>query len=111
MGISRGADRKSISRLFFVMSYIDPRYRLFCQHLTSIFFQNCIYNVLIFSVEFKTVPQKKFKGAPVAQWVKRWLTDLADRVQSALEVIVIVIDLLFYVHDKYPRSCWDGQLN
>ena len=26
------------------------------------------------------------KGAPVAQWVKRWLTDLADRVRSSLEV-------------------------
>ena len=24
--------------------------------------------------------------APVAQWVKRWPTDLADRVRSALEV-------------------------
>ena len=26
------------------------------------------------------------KGAPVAQWVKRWTTDLADRVRSSLEV-------------------------
>ena len=26
------------------------------------------------------------KGAPVAQWVKRWPTDLADRVRSSLEV-------------------------
>ena len=25
------------------------------------------------------------KGAPVAQWVKRWPTDLAVRVQSSLE--------------------------
>ena len=25
-------------------------------------------------------------GAPVAQWVKRWSTDLADRVRSSLEV-------------------------
>ena len=25
-------------------------------------------------------------GAPVAQWVKRWPTDLADQVQSSLEV-------------------------
>ena len=25
-------------------------------------------------------------GAPVAQWVKRWPTDLADRVRSSLEV-------------------------
>ena len=25
------------------------------------------------------------KGAPVAQWVKRWPTDLADRVRSSLE--------------------------
>ena len=24
-------------------------------------------------------------GAPVAQWVKRWSTDLADRVRSPLE--------------------------
>ena len=24
-------------------------------------------------------------GAPVAQWVKRWPTDLADRVRSPLE--------------------------
>ena len=27
-----------------------------------------------------------FKGAPVAQWVKRWPNDLADRVRSSLEV-------------------------
>ena len=26
------------------------------------------------------------KGAPVAQWVKRWPIDLADRVRSSLEV-------------------------
>ena len=26
------------------------------------------------------------QGAPVAQWVKRWPTDLADQVQSPLEV-------------------------
>ena len=26
------------------------------------------------------------RGAPVAQWVKRWPTDLADRVRSSLEV-------------------------
>ena len=25
-------------------------------------------------------------GAPVAQWFKRWPTDLADRVRSSLEV-------------------------
>ena len=25
-------------------------------------------------------------GAPVAQWVKRWPPDLADRVRSSLEV-------------------------
>ena len=25
-------------------------------------------------------------GAPVAQWIKRWPTDLADRVRSSLEV-------------------------
>ena len=25
-------------------------------------------------------------GAPVAQWVKRWPTNLADRVRSSLEV-------------------------
>ena len=25
-------------------------------------------------------------GAPVAQWVKRWPTDLADRVRSSLKV-------------------------
>ena len=25
-------------------------------------------------------------GAPVAQWVKRWPADLADRVRSSLEV-------------------------
>ena len=25
-------------------------------------------------------------GAPVAQWVKRWPTDLADRVRSSLEM-------------------------
>ena len=27
-----------------------------------------------------------FKGAPVAQWVKRWPTDIADRVRSSLEM-------------------------
>ena len=26
------------------------------------------------------------EGAPVAQWVKRWPTGLADRVRSSLEV-------------------------
>ena len=26
------------------------------------------------------------KGAPVAQWVKRWPTDLADQVRSSLKV-------------------------
>ena len=26
------------------------------------------------------------EGAPVAQWVKRWPTDLADRDRSSLEV-------------------------
>ena len=26
------------------------------------------------------------RGAPVAQWVKRWPTDLADRVRSSLKV-------------------------
>ena len=26
------------------------------------------------------------QGAPVAQWVKRWPTDLADRVRSSLVV-------------------------
>ena len=26
-----------------------------------------------------------FVGAPMAQWVKRWPTDLADRVRSPLE--------------------------
>ena len=25
-------------------------------------------------------------GAPVAQWIKRWPTDLADRVRASLEV-------------------------
>ena len=25
-------------------------------------------------------------GAPVAQWVKRWPTDLADRVRSSFDV-------------------------
>ena len=25
-------------------------------------------------------------GAPVTQWVKRWPTDLADRVRASLEV-------------------------
>ena len=28
----------------------------------------------------------KYLGAPVAQWVKRWPTDLADLVRSSLEV-------------------------
>ena len=27
-----------------------------------------------------------YLGVPVAQWVKRWPTDLADRVRSSLEV-------------------------
>ena len=26
-----------------------------------------------------------FAGSPVAQWVRRWPTDLADRVRSLLE--------------------------
>ena len=35
------------------------------------------------------MPEKQLSdwlGAPVAQWVKCWPTDLADRVQSSLEV-------------------------
>ena len=29
------------------------------------------------------------RGAPVAQWVKRWPTDLADGVRSSLEVKIL----------------------
>ena len=36
--------------------------------------------LLISQVNFLVV-----EGAPVAQWVKRWPTDLADRVPSPLE--------------------------
>ena len=30
-------------------------------------------------------PSQWWVGAPVAQWVKRWPTDLVDRVRSPLE--------------------------
>ena len=34
-----------------------------------------------------TVPEPPTNlGAPAAQWIKRWPTDLADRVRSSLEV-------------------------
>ena len=36
---------------------------------------HCLYMTLL-----------QVSGAPVAQWVKRWPTDLADRVRSSLEV-------------------------
>ena len=26
------------------------------------------------------------------------------------QVVVVVVALLFYVHGKHLRSCWDGQL-
>ena len=32
------------------------------------------------------LPIRLGQGAPVAQWVKRWPTDLADRVRSSHEV-------------------------
>ena len=35
-----------------------------------------------FSPDFR----QRYLRAPVAQWVKRWPTDLADRVRSSLEV-------------------------
>ena len=38
----------------------------------------------IFLMHVQATPQ--IGGAPVAQWVKRWPTDLADRVRSSLEV-------------------------
>ena len=34
---------------------------------------------------FSTVNEVPLEGAPVAQWVKGWPTDLADRVRSPLE--------------------------
>ena len=30
------------------------------------------------------------RGSPVAQWVKRWPTDLADRIRSSLEIFSTV---------------------
>ena len=37
--------------------------------------------------------------------------DQAKRlVVNGLGVIVVVVDLLFYVHGKHLRSCQDGQL-
>ena len=39
-----------------------------------------IYNIIDRRISFYS------QGAPVAQWVKRWSTDLADRVRSSLEV-------------------------
>ena len=34
----------------------------------------------------RSVGSGMYVGAPVAQWVKHWPTDLADRVRSSLEV-------------------------
>ena len=49
-----------------------------------------VTNVTRFSDQPKMLEKYSFTfltmlGAPVAQWVKRWPTDLADRVRSPLE--------------------------
>ena len=31
-------------------------------------------------------------------------------VEKHEDVVVVVVVLLFYVHGKHLRSCWDGQL-
>ena len=43
-----------------------------------------IGNLYTFMLKFLNAFTKA--GAPVAQWVKRWPTDLADRVRSSFEV-------------------------
>ena len=40
----------------------------------------------VFTPGFATYKMLILVGAPVAQWIKRWPTDLADRVRSSLEV-------------------------
>ena len=45
------------------------------------------FSVFTFCTRFIFISHfKSRKGAPVAQWVKRWPTDLAGRVRSSLEV-------------------------
>ena len=53
--------------------------------------QNETSNILPHQLIFGLIPSKlalaqQNIGAPVAQWVKRWPTDLVDRVRSSLEV-------------------------
>ena len=40
-------------------------------------------------------------GSPVAEWIKRFPADPG----SIPAGFVVVVDLLFYVHGKYLRSC------
>ena len=50
--------------------------------------QNCAFqsvHIVNLRIELMTLFLTQ-PGAPAAQWVKRWPTDLADRVQSSLEV-------------------------
>ena len=51
------------------------------------------------------------KGAPVSQWIKRWPTDLADRVRSSLEVKSSQPETEFHCTQPFiiirTSSCYD----
>ena len=53
----------------------------------SFFFTVLLFTVFFFfSISYCTYCMNmRNEGAPVALWVKRWPTDLADRVRSSLE--------------------------
>ena len=55
-----------------------PSMNVFDKSFCSVDFMLRFTNLMIF--------RSSYMGAPVAQWVKRWPTDLADRVRSSLEV-------------------------
>ena len=46
----------------------------------------CKNDIFVNTLNFKKIVAFTVTGAPVAQWVKRWPTDLADQVQASLKV-------------------------
>ena len=58
------------------------------RNITGVYF---IMTILYYTFAYKFHTNNNLSkpiedGAPVAQWVKRWPTDLADRVRSSFEV-------------------------
>ena len=69
--------------------YINIYLYILCIYCILFIFFFCIcffFLFCIFFFFFIRICFLLFMGAQVAQWVKRWPTDLADRVRSSLEV-------------------------